>query len=119
MGGETMNKTKYCIVYGYKGASTDWHTERFNRFVEDDEELAEFIQKCKDNPSQYMINSVFICSFGHLSDSYVESIIHRYKQQEELNQREEEFKVKSARDKLNRNLNPDEQRILGIDFSLE
>lgn len=109
-----MNRNEYCIVYTYKGSSTDWHVERYNRFAQDAKGLAEFIQKCEDNPSQYEVEKIFRCSFEHLGKSYVESIIFAHKQRTEAAQEIENRKVREARAKLDNNLTIEEQQLLGI-----
>lgn len=95
-----MLKTQFCIVYTYKGSSTDWYPETYKMFMETSDQLVAFILKTRSKPDQYAIYDVYRCNFENISDVIINDYEEKYREHQEKIIDMEIAKKKIAESKL-------------------
>ena len=107
-----MENRKYCVLYDFKGSSTDWHTEENTRFFPDDYGMCEFLQTITDNPNVYTFKKVYKVTYDYLTMSFVRGLITTHEETKAHNDELLRLKRHELQEKLIKNFSKEEIRML-------
>lgn len=114
-----MEKKRFCIDYLYKGTLTEYHKQRYQKFVETEEKMVEFLEKMDSHPNNYFLKNVYLADLTRIKDKDVNNYIKTHRDIEEYKQKQRADSIKRAYEKINSVLTDDEIDILKAEGALQ
>ena len=102
-----MEEKNFLVVYDYKGSSTDYYKETFNKFFMNEETMVSFLEHI-DMYSEYTLKNVYTAKFTRIKDKDVQNYKKAYRDIEEHKERVKQAKVKAANAKMREALTDDD-----------
>lgn len=107
-----MEQYKFCVVYTFKSASTDYYKQTHQSFFESEETMVSFLEEIDLNPNKYSLKNVYLSSYLRISDKSVQAYKNAYRDIEEQRERVKQAKIKAANAKMRDALTDDDIDIL-------